>query len=105
MVTAKKVPKVAKAPKAAKSSSGRSDPFVHKLVLNAWMIDQFGVDPLVVHKAGDGRAIPAIRKFSYSILDEEKEGLHEDGRHRFFHELNANWPISAKVTSSQLASY
>lgn len=105
MVTAKKAPKVAKAPKAAKSASGRTDPFVHKLVLNAWMIDQFGVDPLVVHKAGDGRVIPAIRKFSCSILDEEKEGLHEDGRHRFFHELNANLPVSAKVSSSQLASY
>jgi hypothetical protein len=102
MATAKKP---AKAVKTTKASARQSDPFIHKLVLNAWMIEQFGVDPLAQHKDAEGRIIPAIRKLSYSILDEDKEGLHEDGRHRFFHELNANWPASAKVVAAQLASY
>lgn len=111
MVTAKKTTKAqkttktAKALKGASASAGRADPFVHKLVLNAWTIDQFGINPLVQHLSADGRSIPAIRKLSHAILDEVKEGLHEDGRHRFFHELVANWPASAKVNAGQLATY
>lgn len=105
MATAKKAAKAAKAPKASRATAGGTDPFIHKLVLNAWMIDQFGVDSLAEHKAADGRVIPAIRKFSHSIIDEEKEGLNEDGRHRFFHALHANWPVAAKVSASQLATY
>lgn len=87
MATAKKA---TKSVKTTKASARQSDPFIHKLVLNAWMIEQLGVDPLVQHKDAQGRIIPAIRKLSYSILDEDKEGLHDDGRHRYFHELNAN---------------
>ena len=105
MAATRKTTKGGKTPKAAKSSTARGDLFVHKLVLNAWMIEQLGVDPLAEHKDAEGRIIPAIRKLSYSILDEDKEGLHDDGRHRFFHELNANWPATAVVVAAQLASY
>lgn len=105
MAAAKKTTKAAKPSRAAKGSGKQSDPFIHKLVLNAWMIEQFGIDPLAVHTDAEGRTIPAIRKLSNPILDEELEGLHADGRHRFFHELNANWPASAKFDSAELASY
>lgn len=81
------------------------DPFIHKLVLNAWMIGQFGVDPLAEHANGGGKPLPAIRKLSNPIRDEDKEGLHEDGRHRFFHELSANGSSTAPVTAARLASY
>lgn len=100
-------PKAASAasPKRGRKAPAAPDPFIHKLVLNAWMIAQFGVDPLADYADSEGRTIPAIRKLSYSILDEDKEGLHEDGRHRFFHELNANWPATAPTNAAQLASY
>lgn len=42
--------------KKAKGSAKTADPFVFKLVLNAWMIEQFGVDPLTEHKDADGRS-------------------------------------------------
>lgn len=105
MATAKKTAASPKKGKAKGASATRSDPFVHKLVLNAWMINQFGIDPLVEQRSTDGHVIPPIRKLSHSILDEEKEGFHDDGRHRFFHELNANWPTGAAVTAAQLAVY
>lgn len=91
--------------KKAKGSAKTADPFVFKLVLNAWMIEQFGVDPLTEHKDADGRSIPPIRLLAHTIIDEDKEGLHEDGRHRFFRELNANWPASAKVSAAEFAAY
>lgn len=82
-----------------------ADPFIFKLVLNAWMIEQFGVDPFAEHKDADGRTIPPIRRLAHAIIDEEKEGLHEDGRHRFFRELNANWPASVVVSAFEFAGY
>lgn len=105
MAAAKKTTKAAKPSRAAKGSGKQADPFIHKLVLNAWMIEQFGIDPLAVHTDAEGRTVPAIRELSNPILDEELEGLHADGRHRFFHELNANWPASANFDSAELASY
>lgn len=87
------------------ATKATDDPFIFKLVLNAWMIDQFGVDPLLEHRDAEGRTLLPIRKLSHAILDEDKEGLHVDGRHRFFHELNANWPATAPVIAAQLASY
>src|SRR3569623_3436043 len=105
MATTKKAATKTKTPKTARSSAARVDPFVHKLVLNAWMIEQLGSDPLAAHTDAEGRTIPAIRKLANPILDEELEGLHADGRHRFFHALNANWPVTAKVTAAELAAY
>lgn len=91
--------------KGKKGSPSRNDPFIFKLVLNAWMIEQFGIDPLIEYKDSDGRLVPPIRRLAHAIIDEDKEGLHEDGRHRFFRELNANWHSSAKVSVAQFASY
>jgi hypothetical protein len=105
MATKKKTTKTASAGKKAKASTKSADPFIFKLVLNAWMIEQFGVDPFSEHKDGEGRAIPPIRRLAHSIIDEEKEGLHEDGRHRFFRELNANWPASAVLSAAEFAGY
>jgi superfamily II DNA or RNA helicase len=88
-----------------KATAAAPDPFIYKLALNAWMIGQFGIDPLADHRNGEGKTLPPIRKLSNSILDEDKEGFHEDGRHRFFHELYANWPATAAVTAGELAGY
>lgn len=105
MATTKKNAKTAGTVKKAKGSAKTADPFIFKLVLNAWMIEQFGVDALTEHKDADGRSIPPIRRLAHTIIDEDKEGLHEDGRHRFFRELNANWPASAQVSAAELAAY
>jgi len=105
MATTKKNAKTAGTGKKSKGSAKTADPFIFKLVLNAWMIEQFGVDPLTEHKDADGRSIPPIRRLAHTIIDEDKEGLHEDGRHRFFRELNANWPASAQVSAAELAAY
>lgn len=105
MAARKKAPKASSAGKTGTASATRDDPFIHKLVLNAWMIEQFGVDPLKVYADTDNRAVTAIRQLANPILDEDLEGLHADGRHRFFHELNANWPASAKVSAAELSNY
>jgi len=105
MATTKKTTKTASSGKKAKASTKGTDPFIFKLVLNAWMIEQFGIDPFAEHKDADGRTIPPIRRLAHAIIDEEKEGLHEDGRHRFFRELNANWPASAVLSSAEFAGY
>lgn len=105
MARSPKAASVAAPKRGRKATAAAPDPFIHKLVLNAWMIRQFGVDPLAEPVNGEGKPLPAIRKLSNPIRDEDKEGLHEDGRHRFFHELSANWPISAPVTAARLANY
>lgn len=105
MATTKKTAKPAGTGKKAKAATKIADPFIFKLVLNAWMIEQFGIDPFSEHKDADDRAIPPIRRLAHAIIDEEKEGLHEDGRHRFFRELNANWPVSATVSAAEFAGY
>ncbi len=105
MATTKKTAKATSTERKSKTSTKSADPFIFKLVLNAWMIEQFGIDPFAEHQDADGRPIPPIRRLAHAIIDEEKEGLHEDGRHRFFRELNANWPASAKVSAAEFAAY
>lgn len=93
------------APRKSSVGNAAADPFRHKLVLNAWLVGQFGVDALAEHKDASGRAMPAIRKLAAPLLDESKEGLHADGRHRFFHELAANWDAAAPVSLTDLERY
>lgn len=92
-------------PRGRAASNARPDPFIHKLVLNTFLISQFGVDPLVDYNSIDGKNFPPIRKLANSILDEDKEGHQEDGRHKFFHELVTNWPSTAQISAAQLAAY
>src|SRR5690606_11177112 len=67
---------------------GREDAFRHKLVLNAFLIREFGIDPLRDHTDTDGRAVPPIRRLSAPIRT-TPEGLDDDGLHRFYHAFKA----------------
>ena len=83
MATTKKNAKTAGTVKKAKGSAKTADPFIFKLVLNAWMIEQFGVDPLTEHKDTDGRSIPPIRRLAHTIIDEERKACTRMGATAF----------------------
>lgn len=83
---------------------GREDAFRHKLVLNAFLIREFGIDPLRDHTDTDGRAVPPIRRLSAPIRT-TPEGLDDDGLHRFYHAFKANLPQAAHVTTADLLRY
>ncbi|NMM38969.1 MAG: DEAD/DEAH box helicase family protein [Glaciimonas sp.] len=73
----------ASAAKAAKSRSlaQEKDHFRHKLILNAWLIREFGINPL---PPLPDQAILPIRALGESIRH-AAEGLCADGLHHFYH--------------------
>lgn len=64
-----------------RSIAKENDHFRHKLVLNAWMIREFGVNPLLQLP---GPSILPIRALGKSIRH-AAEGIGADGLHHFFH--------------------
>ena len=64
----------------------RPHKFSNKLVLNQWLIDQFGVDPLREHRIGQ-RIVRPWHVLVDPIKDPRMEGLDGSDTHRFFHNL------------------
>ena len=83
---------------------GKSDAFRHKLVLNAFMIREFGTDPLRDHTDDAGRWVPPIRRLSAPIRS-MPGGLDDDGLHLFYHVFRPNLPKAAPVTTADLLRY
>jgi len=79
-------------------ASPNLDHFSDSLVLNAWMIAQFGFDSLP-QSAGK-----PIRELTHS-LEKIPEGLGEDGLHRFYHAFKAALPDASAVQSDVLLRY
>ena len=71
---------------AKRRSKPKQHKFRNKLLLNQWLISQFGVDPLREWKL-DGRAVRPIHVLAEPITDPQMEGLDESNTHRFFHNL------------------
>lgn len=89
---------------AAKSAKSRSlakenDHFRHKLVLNAWLIREFGVNPLLQLPR---TPILPIRALGESIRH-VAEGIGADGLHHFFHAFQLS--PQAVVTRAELLRY
>ena len=77
-------------------------PFNHRLVLNQWLIEQCGHDPLLTHRAGKPlRPLQALA----SILQGCHEGLDADNLHHFYKKLNLEWQETASVTRDDLLRY
>ncbi len=72
----------------ARRSKPKQHGFRNKLLLNQWLISQFGIDPLHEWKV-DGRAVRPMHILAQPIQDPQMEGLDESNTHRFFHNLVA----------------
>jgi len=78
--------------------------FANKLLLNQWLVSQFGVDPLADGYARGERPFHKLAEH----LRVTREGLDADGYHHFYHELAAGdffRPGQAKVTGTDLLRY
>lgn len=89
---------------AAKAARSRSlaqekDHFRHKLVLNAWLIREFGVNPL---QQDSGKPVLPIRALGESIRH-AAEGLGADELHHFYHAFTLS--PQAVVTPADLLRY
>lgn len=75
------------------------DKFNESLVLNAWLIVQFGFDLLPTD-----RASKPIRKLTHSV-ERIEEGFGADGLHHFYHAFKAALPAQAAVRADALLRY
>lgn len=85
----------------------RHHQFRDKLILNQWLIDQFGIDPLVDQFVDDKKVRP-FRKLTEPIQDPQYEGLDHDNIHHFYNVLvNSTlfWNSTAAVSKEQLLRY
>ena len=82
-------------------------PFGHRLVLNQWLIEQCGYDPLAAHKQGQNQDKGTFRPLQglASILRNCPEGLDTDNRHYFYKQLDVKWKREAEVTRGDLSRY
>lgn len=78
-------------------------PFGHRLVLNQWLIEQCGHDPLAAHKTGKRKLRPL--QGLAGILRECPEGMDADNLHHFYKKLEVEWQTDAEVTQDDLLRY
>jgi len=67
----------------ARKATLQNHKFSNKLLLNQWLISQFGIDPLLDCKDNT----KPFHKLAAPIRDSRLEGYDADGLHRFYHEL------------------
>ena len=93
---------------AKKRSRGPiSHKFRNKLLLNQWIISQFGIDPFVEHTLNGKNVLP-FHVLSESIKDPRLEGLDQDNLHNFYHAfINSNFFMSgsSKISTEQVLMY
>ena len=78
-------------------------PFGHRLVLNQWLIEQCGHDPLAAHKAGKRKLHPL--QGLANILRDCAEGMDADNLHHFYKKLDMEWQENAEMTRDDLLRY
>jgi superfamily II DNA or RNA helicase len=81
--------------------------FRDKLILNQWLISQFGIDPLADYSVDDQKVRP-FRKLTETIRDPQFEGLDHDNLHHFYNVLVNSalfWNNTAAVSKEQLLLY
>jgi hypothetical protein len=93
----------AKKPRAARTRSTETLPFAEKLVLNQWLISQFGIDPLVVH-THQGRKVRPLYMLTKTLVD-CREGVGADNLHHFYTQLQLNWQPQARIRPDELLQY
>ena len=87
----------------ARNTASKTLPFGHRLVLNQWLIEQCGFDPLAAHKMGKRKLRP-LQEIA-SILKECPEGMDSNNLHHFHKTLDIYWQSEASVTRDDLLRY
>lgn len=72
-------------------------------MLNQWLIEQCGFDPLAAHKAGKSKLRPL--EGLAKILWDCPEGTDTDNLHHFYKNLDAAWPEAAQFPQNDLLRY
>lgn len=93
----------AKKPKAPRTVAAPTLPFSEKLVLNQWLILQFGIDPLAAH-THKGRQVRPLHMLTKTLAD-CREGVDTDNLHHFYTQLRLNWQPQARIHPDQLLQY
>lgn len=75
------------------------DHFSDSLALNAWLIAQFGFEPLPANSSDK-----PIRQLAHSV-ERIEEGLGADGLHRYYHTFRAALPQQSAVKADALLRY
>ncbi|MBK8570079.1 MAG: hypothetical protein IPN81_08910 [Nitrosomonadales bacterium] len=76
-----------------------SESFRDKLVLNAWLIGQFGYPA-----TPSAHTKLPIRELTRCV-EKIPEGLSEDGLHRYYHAFSAALPAKGTVSQDELKRY
>ena len=87
----------------AKKTKKHILPFGKRLVLNQWLIEQCGYDPLVDHRTGNRKLHP-LKELS-NILRKCPEGMYVNNSHYFCKMMTGEWQIDAKFTQDDLRRY
>ena len=93
----------------AKSRSRGPKPhtFRNKLLLNQWMVNLFGIDPLTENMLR-GQKVRPFRLLADPIKDLGLEGLDHDNLHHFYHALvisNLFWNDLSAISKEQILRY
>ena len=77
--------------------------FADKLVLNQWLISQFGIDPLTTH-THKGRTVRPLGVLTKTLCDCQ-EGVGSDNLHHFYKALRDHWQPQALIHPDDLLRY
>lgn len=93
-------------PRARRTAGPEPHSFRNKLLLNQWLISQFGIDPL--DEEFRNPKVRPFHKLAVPIRETREEGLDHDGLHRFFHALTESelfYDELKAISKAQLQSY
>lgn len=85
----------------------RQHAFRNKLLLNQWLLSQFGIDPLAGSKR-HGETVRPFHMLADPLKDSRLEGMDHDNLHLFYHALvNSNlfWNDGSPLSKEQLLHY
>jgi hypothetical protein len=97
------------APKSSKAPRSNLKPhaFHNKLVLNQWLLSQFGLDPAAEYVVGN-RTVRAFHRLADRLKDTRNEGLDESNLHKFYRllvtDILGNFS-TAPLSTAQLLMY
>ena len=91
----------------AKKSKIQKHEFRNKLILNQWLISQFGIDPFI-EKTVDGKKLRPFHRLARPIKDQAMEGIGNDNLHNFYYTLIRSelfWENKSPINRDQLLVY
>ncbi len=92
---------------AKKTKGPKKHAFRNKLLLNQWLLGQFGIDTISGNPAGGSKSRP-FHRLAEPIKDQRLEGLDHDNLHHFYHALvNSKllWNDFSPLSREQILRY